>query len=179
VLGPHGPTIRNTRGSNLLNLYLSYELRVENTFFDAPNHTTFTNIKDDDKTMIDIFACAKSLHCQVRNCQMIAEGVESDHTAVQLDITLTSLKRTNSTALSRGKTDWRKIVTDPTTRQLYNDLLTEATTDSPDIPYEDFNDIIKKAGEKTALLVGLQCNDWFQFSAADLTPPIEERNHSS
>jgi len=63
VLGPHGPAIRNTRGSNLLNLYLSHELRVENTFFDAPNHTTFTNIKDDDKTMIDIFACAKSLHC--------------------------------------------------------------------------------------------------------------------
>ena len=176
VLGPHGPAIRNTRGSNLLNLYLSHELRVENTFFDAPNHTTFTNIKDDDKTMIDIFACAKSLHCRVRNCRTIAEGVESDHTAVQLDITLTSLKRTNPTALSRGKTDWRKIVTDPTTQQHYNDLLIEATTDSPNIPYEDFNDIIKKAGEETALLVGSRCDDWFQFSAADLTPPIEERN---
>jgi hypothetical protein len=123
--------------------------------------------------MIVIFAFAKSLHCRVRNCQTIAEGVESDHTAVQLDITLTSLKRTNSTALSRGKTDWQKIGTDPTTRQRYNELLTKATTDSPDIPYENFNDIIKKAGEETALLVGSQCNDWFQFSAADLTPPIE------
>ena len=102
--------------------------------------------------------------------------MESDHTAVQLDIILTSLKRTGSTALFRGKTDWRKIVTDPTTRQRYNDLLTEATTDSPDICYEDFNDIIKKAGEETAHLVGSQCDDWFQFSAADLTPPIEERN---
>jgi hypothetical protein len=65
-----------------------------------------------------------------------------------------SLKRTDLTALFCGKTDWRKIVTDTTTRQRYNDLLTEATTDSPDIPYEDFNDIIKKAGEETALLVG-------------------------
>ena len=176
VLGPHGPDRRNTRGSNLLSLYLSHELRIENTFFDAPNHTTFTNVKDGDKTMIDIFACTKSLHCRVRNCRVIAEGVESDHAAVRLDLVLTSLKRTNSTALFRGTTDWRKIVTDPTTRQRYNDLLTEATDDSPDMPYEDFNDIIKKVGEETALLVGLRCDDWFQFNVADLTPPIKERN---
>jgi hypothetical protein len=176
VLGPHGPSRRNTRGSNLLSLYLSHELRVENTFFDAPNHTTFTNVKDSDKTMIDIFACAKSLHCRVRNCRTIAEGVESDHTAVRLDLVLTSLKRTYSTACFRGTTDWRKIVTDPTTRRRYNDLLAEATNDSPDMPYEDFNDIIKKAGEETALLVGSRCDDWFQFNIAELTPTIEERN---
>ena len=133
MLGPHGPARRNTRGSNLLSFYLSHEVRIENTFFDAPNHTTFTNVKDSDKTMIDIFACAKSLHCQVRNCRTIAEGVESDHTAVRLDLVLTSLKRTDLTALFRGTTDWRKIATDPTTRQRYNDLLAEATADSPDM----------------------------------------------
>jgi hypothetical protein len=44
------------------------------------------------------------------------------------------------------------------------------------MPYEDFNDIIKKAGEETALLVGSLCDDWFQFNIADLTPPIEEHN---
>ncbi len=49
--------------------------------------------------MIDIFACAKSLHCQVRNCRTIAEGVDCDHTAVRLDLVLTSLKQTDSTAL--------------------------------------------------------------------------------
>ena len=80
--------------------------------------------------------------------------MESDHTAVRLDLVLTSLKRTNSTAFFHGTTDWQKIVTDPTTRRRYNDLLAEATADSPDMPYEDFNDIIKKAGEETALLVG-------------------------
>jgi hypothetical protein len=176
VLGLHGPATCNTRGSNLLSLYLSHELRIENTFFDAPNHTTFTNVKDGDKTMIDIFACAKSLHCRVRNCRAIAEGVESDHTAVQLDLVLTSLKPTESTAFFCGTTNWRKIATDPTTRQRYNDLLAEATADSPDMPYEDFNDIIKKAGEETALLVGSRCDDWFQFNMADLTPSIEERN---
>jgi hypothetical protein len=28
VLGPHGPIHRNTRGSNLLSLYLSHQLRI-------------------------------------------------------------------------------------------------------------------------------------------------------
>jgi hypothetical protein len=100
VLGPHGPPCCNTRGSNLLSLYLSHELRVENTFFDAPTHTTFTNAKDGDQTMIDIFACAKQLHCRICNCRTVDDGVHSDHAAVCLDLVLTLLKRADSTALT-------------------------------------------------------------------------------
>jgi hypothetical protein len=42
VLGPHGPPRWNVGGSNLLALYLSHNLRVENTFFDASFHCTYT-----------------------------------------------------------------------------------------------------------------------------------------
>ena len=176
VLGPHGPPRRNTRGCNLLNFYLAHELRVENTFFDAPNHTTFTNIKDNDQTMIDVFACAKNLHCRVRNCCTTTQGIESDHTAVQLDLVLTSLKRTDSSTLHCGKTDWRKIATDQPTRQRYNDLLSEAIVNLNAMPYEDFNDAILKAGKETALIAGSRCEDWFQFNLVDLVPAIEGRN---
>jgi hypothetical protein len=62
--------------------------------------------------MIDIFACAKQLHCRVRNCCAVIDGVESDHLAVQLDLALTLLKHKLSTALDRGTTNWRKIVED-------------------------------------------------------------------
>ena len=130
--------------------------------------------------MIDIFACAKSLHCCIRNCHVIAEGVDSDHAAVRLDLTLTSLKTVNSTALNRGIIDWQKIATDPSTTQRYNDtlanLLNDATVNSPDMPIEVFDDVIKKAGEDTALLVGSPCDNWFHFNADELTPSIEERN---
>ena len=130
--------------------------------------------------MIDIFACAKSLHCRVRNCHVIAEGEESDHAAVRLDLILTSLKKVNSTALNRGTTDWGKIATDPSTTQGYNDalanLLNNATADSPDMPIEVFNDVIKKAGQDTALLVGSPCDNWFHFSADKLAPSIEEHD---
>ena len=173
VLGSYGLQRCNTRGSNLLSLYLSHELHVENTFFDAPNHTTFTNIKDGVQTMIDIFACPKNLHCQIRNCPAVAEGIESNHTAVRLDIALTSLKPTTSTALTRRTTDWQKNLTDQPTRQRYNELLVDAITDSP-MPYEAFNDAVKKVGEETALRVGSKCDDWFQFNADELTPAIKE-----
>ena len=88
--------------------------------------------------MIDILAYAKSLHCRICNCHVIAEGVESDHAAVRLDLILTSLKRVSSNALNCGTTDWQKIETDPPTTQRNNDvladLLNDATADSPDMP---------------------------------------------
>ncbi len=99
VLGPHGPPRWDVHGSNLLALYLSHNLRVENTFFDASFHCTYTNIGPNDGTMIDIFACAKQLHCHVHNCRAVIDGVKSDHSAVRLDLVLTSLKHKLSTAL--------------------------------------------------------------------------------
>ena len=122
----------------------------------------------------------KSLPCHICNCHVIAEGVESDHAAVRLDLVLTLLKKTNSNALNRGTTDWRKIATDPPTNQRYNDvladLLNNATADSPDMPIEVFNNVIKKAGENTALLVGSQCDNWFNFNANKLAPSIKEQD---
>ena len=42
------------------------------------------------------------------------------------------------------------------------------------MPYEAFNDAVKKVGEETALRVGSKCDDWFQFNADELTPAIKE-----
>jgi hypothetical protein len=67
-----------------------------------------------------------------------------------------------------------KILPDQPTRQRYNELLVNDITDSP-MPYEAFNDVIKKVGEETALCVGLKCDDWFQFNADELTPAMEEQ----
>lgn len=126
--------------------------------------------------MIDIFACAKSLHCRTRNCHVVANGIESNHAAVRLDLVLTSLKQTNSFALTKGTTDWWKIATHAHTKKRYNNLLTAALENSSNISYDEFNDIIHKAGGETALLVKSRCEDWFQFNDDESTPFIEERN---
>jgi hypothetical protein len=78
VLGPHEPSCQNTRGTNLFSLYLSNGLRIENTFFVTPSHKMFTNINDDKQTMINVFVCSQQLHCQVHNCRIMLDGVESN-----------------------------------------------------------------------------------------------------
>ena len=44
------------------------------------------------------------------------------------------------------------------------------------MPYEAFNDSVKKVGEETALHVGSKCDDWFQLNADELTPAIKEQD---
>jgi hypothetical protein len=175
ALGPHGPPRRNACSSNLLALYHSHNLQVENTFFDTSFHCTYTNIGTNDGTMINIFACAKQLHCRVRNCRTVIDGVESDHSTVRLDLAITSLKRKSSTATDQGTTDWRKIVEDKATNTRYNDTLLAATNNDY-MPYEDFHDKIKKAGNDTALLVKSKGDDWFIFNRDYIAPPINEWN---
>ena len=65
----------------------------------APTYCTYTNIKDGDQTMINIYACAKSLHCCIRICRVAIDGIKIDHAAVHLDLTLPLLKWTDLTAL--------------------------------------------------------------------------------
>ena len=122
-----------------------------------------------DGTMINIFACAKQLHCRVRNCRTVIDGVESDHSAVQLDLARTSLKRKSSTAIDQGTTNWRKIVEDKATNICYNDTLLAATNNDY-MPYEDFHDKIKKGGNDTALLVKSKGDDWFIFNRDYIAP---------
>jgi hypothetical protein len=44
------------------------------------------------------------------------------------------------------------------------------------MPYEDFHDEIKKAGNNTALLVKSKGDDWFIFNRDYIAPPIGKRN---
>jgi hypothetical protein len=79
--------------------------------------------------MTDIFACSKQLNCHICNCHAVMNGVESNHSAVRLDLALTSFKCTPPTALDCVTTDWHKITTDKATNHHYNDLLIATTND--------------------------------------------------
>ena len=174
VLGPHGIPRRNARGANLLGIYASNHLRVENTFWQARNYVTYVS-KGEDRTpsMHDVFACSHSLHKRVRNCKAVDDGTESDHSAVALRIALTSIKY-KGCSVSRGVINWTKILNDDRYREIYNQHLLNMTTD--DMSYEDFHDHVIKAGELTAMVIQRNCEGWFQFSRDTLAPLIETRN---
>jgi hypothetical protein len=78
---------------------------------------------------------------------MVHHGVASDHRAVQLKIALSSVKF-KAHAISRGTINWPKTLTDEHTRMVYNEHLLSLTT--PGIEYNDYQEIILKAGMLTA-----------------------------
>jgi hypothetical protein len=118
ILGPYGVARSNACGENLLQVLAAHTLRVENTFFHHRHdkYTTYTSLPTthhphEISSMQDIFACSASLHKQVHDCQMVLHRVASDHQAVQLKITLASVKY-KACAISKGTIDWPKILSD-------------------------------------------------------------------
>jgi exonuclease III len=60
-------------------------------------HRTWTNIpQTHDETskpsMLDVIVCSSGLHKRIQNCNVVEDGLESDHRAVCIDVVTTSIK---------------------------------------------------------------------------------------
>ena len=174
VLGPYVIARSNSRGENLVHILGSNDMRVENTFF---NHTredyvTYTSIPttfhpDGIPSMHDIFACLQSLHKQIHDCKAVPHGAVSDHKAVRLSLMFTSIEFRGH-ALSRGTTDWPKILSDDHTRAMYNEHLLMLMTGQTQ--WDNHQELILQAGSLTATTHKRQCEGWFQMSRSTLAP---------
>jgi hypothetical protein len=95
TLGPHGPSKCYSKGKNLLVVYMSHELRVMNTYYPAKQdvgHRTWTSTLNGEQSMLDVMVCLNTLHKCINNCQVILDGLDSNHRAVRLNLVLTSIK---------------------------------------------------------------------------------------
>jgi hypothetical protein len=101
------------------------------------------------------------------------DGIDSDHSAVSLDLILTSIKFKERT-VSRSEIDWRKIASNDRHQIIYNGHLTSLTT--PDMDFTEFNASILQAGELTANVLKEKCKGWFQFSRDMLNPLLTKQN---
>jgi hypothetical protein len=180
VLGPYGIQRSNARGENLLQVLAVDSLWVKNTFanYSLEEYVTYTSIPMDHhstsvSSMHDIFACSQSLHKQVHDCRAVLHGVASDHRAVRLKVTLLSIKF-KVWAISCGTINWPKILSDDHTRIVYNEHLLLLTT--PNMEYDNYQEIILQAGMLTATHHKLQCKGWFQMSQMMLAPLLKEGN---
>ena len=154
VLGPYGIARSNGRGENLVHIFGSNEMRVENTFFNhaQEDYVTYNSIPttfhpDGISSMHDIFAGLQSLHKRIHECKAFPHGAVSDHKAVRPSLILTSIKF-HGNALSCGTIDWHKILLDDHTRAMYNEhllmLMTEPTQ------WDTHQELILQAGALTA-----------------------------
>ena len=114
---------RNTRGENLLEIYRSNNLRVENNFYTQENYTTYVS-KGLDKTpsMHGILNIDQTKHKRIRDRKAVNYGADSDHTAVAIKLAITSIKLNHNVFIKRV-TDWMKILTDEGYAALYCETL--------------------------------------------------------
>jgi len=85
-------TKKHTRLQPTLHL-MSHKLKVEHTFFQHNEYATFVSLGDDrTPSMHDVISVSQAFHKRVRNCQVVDDGVDSDHSAVCITISLTSIK---------------------------------------------------------------------------------------
>jgi hypothetical protein len=148
-----------------------------NTYYQGKQdigHGTWTSTLIGEQSMLDVIIYSKTLHKRINNCQVILDGLDSDHHAVRLDLVLTSIKFKETQLLYGGAIDWRKILTNDECRKLYNDAALEAMT--VDMDYEEFNNAIRQSGKNTAIPLKERCKGWYEFSQTELMPIIEEKN---
>ena len=175
VLGPFGLDDRNEKGKDLLQIYMANDMRVSNTFFDHSSHITYESFnKDQTKCMLDIFVTSADLHKRVRNCMVVDNGIKSDHSAVTLKLSITSIKFKESTKLQEPKRDWRRIQYEEQANIKFSDLILSETTE--ETPANEFCEIIMKAAAETATTTETSVDGWFEFSKDTLVPLIGHRN---
>jgi len=98
VLGPNGMDYRcstvtsRAREDDVLNLLTQQCMRVQNTYFTHDEYATYFDKCDKLPVMYDIFATSQSFHKRVRDCKVVDSGIESDHDAVMISITITTIK---------------------------------------------------------------------------------------
>jgi hypothetical protein len=168
IIGPHGMDRSNEQGRNLLMLYSTHQLLIENTFFEHKHYVTYVSLPPHQiESMHDVLVCSQSTHERIHDCKATDYGIDSDHSVVSLDLILTSIKFKECT-VSRGESDWHKIASNDQLQIIYNSHLTSLTT--PDINFTEFNASILQVGKLTATVLKEKCKGWFQFSQDMLDP---------
>jgi len=100
VLWPFGLEDKNDKGLDLLSTYYTSKLHASNSFFKHANHITHI-LNNDEKTesMLDLFAMLQSTHKWVRDCVIVNDEIDSDHSAVKLKLLLTSIEFKNNAVI--------------------------------------------------------------------------------
>jgi hypothetical protein len=114
ALGPHCILKRNSKGKNLLGVYMPHVLRVMNTYYPEKHdirYGTWTNTLNGKQSLLNVIVFLATLLKRISNCRVIQDGLESGHRTVRLDLVLTLVKFKDTKSLYSGLIDWRNILT--------------------------------------------------------------------
>jgi exonuclease III len=105
VMGIWGMKERNDKGRSVLEVYMTYNLRVMNTYFEHEEYWTYQSFNE-EKTMhmIDLFVVSSALLKRIKGCQVVRDGITSDHRAIKLICAL-MLMRTQMSTIPKNEID--------------------------------------------------------------------------
>ena len=174
VMGPYGLDGRNEKGRDLLQTYQTNDLCVMNTVFPHPNHVTFVSFNEEKtKCMLDIIAVSRSIIKKILSCNVVDDGVRSDHSAVRMRLAMYSIK-VKDNKVAGGRTNYRKLLFDTKTNEGYNSIFMDKWDNTTS--YEDFNALMIEAAGEAATSPMRVDKSWFEYNKEILMPLIDERN---
>ena len=176
VIGPNGFDNRNQKGEWALQWLASNNMKVANSFFTHSSYLTHrSHLPPKAPQMLDVFSVSSSSFKRVRNCKTY-KGISSDHEAVELHLSLTQIKHSGDSSLSKGVIDWDKIMHDEPTRLAFNNNLEKLNNEIIGLTYSQFFENVMRAGSETAMKVIAPDKGWFEDEKELLQPAIDEKN---
>ena len=171
--GPFGLDNRNDTGTNILNMFSSLHLRVENSFFTKDSYGTWKSPRDGSLHMLDVITTSQDFSKKVRDCFRISNGIESDHNAVCAKIHMNSIPFKHK--LAREVEDWEIIQQDSAANSCFNDALFEKMQHSNNYTHcmEQILPTARAAASKTKRPKEV----WFRFGGAELPSLIKHRDN--
>jgi hypothetical protein len=114
---------------------------------------------------------------RVRDCKVWNQGIDSDHSALllQLNLNLTSIKYKCSDSLALGSIDWHSIKNNQELNSHFNSTLKELLSAPTILTYTDFNKAILQAGSNTATNTDHVNQGWFVNDRMEMQPLIENK----
>jgi len=102
-------------------------------------------------------------------------GIPSDHGAVGINLSLSSIKRIGERKVTRGVINWEKIRNDSETRTTFNARLEELNQESS-LTYSIYFENVLRAGADTAMHIIDKEKGWFEDESDIILPAIETKN---
>ncbi len=163
MIGAYGIENRNKKGTPLINLMASLNMKITKSFnprtsnFNATTmHTTWRNPNaSKSQHMLDVFLCFNNFFNRVQGCNPTRKDAESDHMVVVLKIHINKLAFKMKDKELATKIDWKKIMNDETTKAIYNKKLEELTNanqnnNDTQEEYTSYFKNVKRTGKETA-----------------------------
>jgi len=174
TLGPFGFDDRNEKGIWALQFLAMQEMKITNSFFKHSKYVTHTSyLPPSLPQMLDIFTISESAFKRVQNCQVSNFGILSDHAAIEIHLSIFTIKHSGESRISTGITDWGRIENDVSCRRQFNRRLSDLNTIRGGLTYSQFMKNILRAGADTATEIRTKTIGWFEDGKEALLPAIK------